>query len=245
MHHDARARQRTLSPPRRGSGGVTVLELVVALALVLLSAGAVLPAVVGYLSRGTPHRLAADLEAVDQAARRFRLDLRRWPGSLADLVSAPSAGATDLAGRPYPASLAAAWSGPYLTPRRLVDGALETADDGRVRAGRRDGVPSLVLTVSGLSAETIAGVDRLVDGVADPAAGRVRTDSAGAAPVLVYHAAPLDRAVSSAPSTPDPPPDEEDPDREAPPEPEEPPKTDWDEWLEWLKKWWEWWKHGH
>jgi prepilin-type N-terminal cleavage/methylation domain-containing protein len=230
------------APPPTRSGGFSLLEVLVAVALVALLAGALVPAAIGYLESGAAHRAVADLEAVGQAARHFRVDVRRWPGSLADLVGPPAAGAADLAGHPYPATLLVRWEGPYLPSREVGDGSLATAEGARIRL--LPGVGGhLVLTVEGLAPGTLARIDQVVDGAEDAAAGRLRIDSSGTEPVLLFFAATLDGSGAAPPGGGEPPPPdgEPDPDRGTPPTP--PSHSDgWEAWLEWWRQWWEWWK---
>lgn len=181
----------------RGAG-FTLLELLVAIALIGVVGAVLVPALMAQLSNWNDDRLAADLDAVADAAAIFRMDVGRWPGSLADLAVTPPPGALDLDGRPYPATASLRWSGPYLERSRMVGPALATVDGGEIRAlAPADG--SLLIEVAGVSAEVLAELDTRVDGAAGPEAGRVRigTDSAGAT-LLSYRARSLSAGAPAA-----------------------------------------------
>ena len=104
-------------PTRRTAsrGGFTLMEILVALILIGLLVGTLLPSVINQVSKGELNRVNEDLEAVSNAAKAFRVDVQRWPGDLEDLYAQPLATTADtsLTGGQYPAGLAAKWEGPY------------------------------------------------------------------------------------------------------------------------------------
>lgn len=181
QHQDARA-------------GFSLLEILVALVLIGLLVGTLAPSVINQLTKGDVSRVVEDLDAVGDAAKMFKVDVRRWPGKLEDLVTRPSSTDQDLDGQTYPSGLLNKWAGPYLELAEITGSQLGTADGGLIQSdfeiAQLNSLDYLVVTVEGLSQETIDGVDLAVDGEVGPAAGRVQVDdTTPTAPILEYYAA--------------------------------------------------------
>jgi general secretion pathway protein G len=189
MHQPARSpRTRT---------GFTLLEILVALVLIGLLAGALVPSVLNQLSKGEIGRIVEDVVAVDNAAKAFRIDVKRWPGDVEDLFARPelSGSPTDapLSGS-YTAPLVGAWDGPYLERGTLGAAGLPTATGGTISNTLAGTGNRLQVSVTGLDLEQIRGVNAVIDGPSETSrwnAGQVRWDSAAAVPTLVYHGATL------------------------------------------------------
>jgi type II secretion system protein G len=177
-----------------GSGGFTLLEILVVLVMLGLMIGAIVPNIISQTSKGEINRIVRDMATVEDAAKNFRVDLTRWPGDLEDLQSQPNVSGTDadINGIAYPTGLANRWSGPYLESVELVNDSLYSAAGARMHGFTKDtyeinGVDYLVLTITELSADQIDALDQEVDGSIDAAAGRLRFVSSTA----FYLAAPL------------------------------------------------------
>lgn len=183
-----------------GSSGFTLLEILVVLVMLGLMVGAIVPNIISQTGKGEINRILRDVTTVEDAAKNFRVDLTRWPGDLEDLQVRPDPASTsdlDIHGSQYPQGLVNRWSGPYLESVELVnsdsvstaagahiDGFLKgTASNGY----QINGVDYLVLTITGLSADQLAALDREVDGAGGVAAGRLHTSSSTA----YYLTAPL------------------------------------------------------
>lgn len=178
-----------------GRSGFTLLEILVALVLIGLLVGAVVPSVLNQVSRGEVNRVVEDLNSVANATKTFRVDVNRWPGSLEDLVTRPSSAALDVNGRAYQ-GLVNRWAGPYIEQGEIdvlglatsmggmIDPAFGTADWG--------GEDFVVIEVTGLTTDNTDAIDLAIDGVADVANGKVRVDeTTPTAPVLQYYATPV------------------------------------------------------
>lgn len=181
---------------RTSRGGFTLLEILVALVLIGLLVGTLVPAVLNQLSRGEVTRVIEDIGAVGNGVRAFRVDVNRWPGKLEDLMTRPSSTAKDLNEIVYPSGLLARWGGPYLEHANIEGGQLETADGGLIQSdfesAQIDARDYLVVVVNGLSLGTAEAVDLAVDGEPDYTTGRVRIDdSAPNQPVLRHYVVPL------------------------------------------------------
>src|SRR5687767_7213960 len=103
---------RPVAPSPRG--GFTLLEILVALVLIGLLVGTLVPTVMSNVGRGELNRVHEDLEAINTAAKTFRVDVQRWPGDLEDVVVQPGAADSVLTGGVYPGGLLTKWAGPYL-----------------------------------------------------------------------------------------------------------------------------------
>lgn len=168
-----------------------------ALVLIGLLVGALVPSVISQLGRGETSRIVQDLDAVGEAAQLFRVDVARWPGDTEDLVVAPTAADEDINESTYPAGLLAKWDGPYFedATKLTATGTVETAAGGIIQAAFAKEALSardyLVMNVQGLTAAQIAELDIAIDGTAGTSAGRVQQTGTATEPVLKYFAVPL------------------------------------------------------
>ena len=120
-------------PRQIGSrNGFTLLEILVALVIIGLLVGTLVPSTLSQLSRGESNRISEDLHSLGTAAKLFRVDMQRWPGDMEDLVSQPLGIAPDgdLTGGLYPAPLLAKWAGPYVEEGTVKGDTLATALGG-------------------------------------------------------------------------------------------------------------------
>ena len=186
----------------RSRRGFTLMEILVALVLIGLMAGTLLPAVLNNVERGEVNRVHEDLEAVNTAAKAFKVDVQRWPGDLDDLVVQPATASSDsaLTGGLYPTTLQARWAGPYLEIGSVTTG-IGTALGGTIlsRMGltawnAENFVTIKVLNVSQADARTLSAS---VDGdtavaYALDTAGKVRWRvGSGGADTLIYLGSPV------------------------------------------------------
>lgn len=176
--------------------GFTLLEILVALILLGLLIGAIVPNVLSQASKGEVNRILRDVAAVEAGAKSFRVDVSRWPSSLEQLQTRPTTSSTDIYGDGYPQGLLNRWDGPYLESAVVTAGALTTAAGGSI-SGFTLGNESnfyqlndqdyLVITIGVLTGEHLEDLDVEVDGAVGATSGRVHTDSSTA----YYLAAPL------------------------------------------------------
>lgn len=187
---------------RTARAGFTLVEVLVTLVLIALLVGVVLPAVIGQLGTGENTRLQQDMEAVRSAGKMFRIDVKRWPSSLDQLVLQPDnwADSTDINGVNIPGGLLARWSGPY-----LETGSITSATDSLHSGGGaaiRPGLRKLTLESAEYWAMIVANVDTLriqamgleIDGSENLETGRIRMFDVGNDPadtLMQYHASPI------------------------------------------------------
>ena len=181
-------------------GGVSLHEILVALVLIGLLVGTLVPTVMNNVGRGEVNRVQEDLEAVNTAAKAFRVDVQRWPGDLEDIAVQPTGTDAPLTGGTYPVGLMARWAGPYLEIGNVATG-IPTALGGTVLNAMgqtdwngRNFVTIKVLNVSQADAHTLStrvDGDTAV-GHALATAGKVRWRvGTGGADTLIYLGAPV------------------------------------------------------
>jgi type II secretion system protein G len=188
-----------------GRGGFTLLEILVAMVLIGVLVGALVPSVMSQLGKGEVSRVVEDLDAVGEATKLFRTDVQRWPQSASQLVTEPSSGDADLYRKTIPDRLISRWGGPYLDQGALRGDSLNTALGGAVIANfdtlSWGGNRFLVVKVNEISVDDAKAISQVIDGdtlvrsaTADDN-GRVRwkAGTSGSTPdTLVYLATSVD-----------------------------------------------------
>jgi prepilin-type N-terminal cleavage/methylation domain-containing protein len=181
---------------KRGAqkGGFTLPEVLVTVAIVSVLAAIVVPTVTSQLSKGDDTSVQTNMSNLRTAVTAFVSDVRKFPGNIEHLLSAPVAADSALqAATSYGAAAVGRWRGPYMTGS-LVAGALRTRTDS-VNWGLAFAIDSLSDTAfvgtDGYVGVTLGGVantaaalhiDSLIDGGTGQTAGNLRW--AGAAPVV-------------------------------------------------------------
>jgi type II secretion system protein G len=182
----------------RSTSGFTLLEILVALVLIGLLAGALVPTVVNQLGRGETNRLVEDLTAIEGASKSFRVDVQRWPGGLRNLVTQPSTSDVSLTGATYPSALISRWRGPYLERGSIPGDTIVTAGGGVIlptfTSVAWGGTNFFTVKVKGITQENARAARLVMDGDTAVAAtsGRVRWKTGGGSSpdTLIFHAAP-------------------------------------------------------
>ncbi len=199
---------------RTARAGFTLVEVLVTLVLIALLVGVIVPSVIGQLDRGDPTRIMGDLEGVRSGAKMFRIDVKRYPSNLEQLVVDPCdrtgpIDCTDAWGLLDPdltaddalpsgdinANLLERWAGPYVEGLDIDDtGVIETALGGQIAAAfttaALGGVDYLVVQVNGLTESDIARIDGEFDDDV-VTTGRVQVTGVDPAAVLNFYAIPL------------------------------------------------------
>ena len=180
----------------RSDAGFTLLEILVALVIIGLLVGTVVPATLGQVSRGEYNRIGEDLASLETAAKLFRVDVQRWPGDMEDLVAQPAAADSVLGGGAYPVALLPRWAGPYVEQGTIKGDTLPTALGGvvvnRFSQTAWGGKSFLTMKVKYVQQADAQAVSIRIDGDNDVTA----TDAGGqvrwlAGDTLVFLAAPV------------------------------------------------------
>lgn len=93
---------------RHARAGFSLMEIMIAVAILGIIVAAVTPALRNYLDRAKISRTKSDLRAIKSAIDQFYMDTAQYPSELRDLISQPSE-----------ESIARKWSGPYLERKSL------------------------------------------------------------------------------------------------------------------------------
>lgn len=176
--------------------GFTLIEILVALILIALLLGAVVPAVMNQVTKGDTNRVLEDLSAVSTGMQTFRMDVRRWPGELDQLItsiSTTSSTGTDINGDTYSTGMANKWAGSYLDGVTLTPSStLITGAEGEIQNAFQNSFTLndeayMTIVISKLPESQQDAIDVAVDGVVDDATGRVRVSGTD----LYYLATPV------------------------------------------------------
>jgi general secretion pathway protein G len=177
--------------------GFSLLEILVALVLIGLLVGALVPTVLSQLGKGEVNRVVEDLQSVETAAKTFRVDVSRWPADLEDLSNAISSTDSDINGDDYRQGHLGRWAGPYLEGVVIaVEGdTLGTAAGAFIQDAFEietlNSQDYLTITVTGLTEAMIADVSEVIDGnevvAFDDTGGQIRASST----ILYYLATPI------------------------------------------------------
>lgn len=149
--------------------GFSLVELLVALAIMALLIGVVTPNVLSRIRQGRGAALAQNLRAVTEAAWSFRGDMGRFPKRLVQLTTRPVGGDPDLCSRPI--SNVDSWKGPYL--RQSVSAAGIVSGDAMIADTLVRNPPTLAggtfatVSVNATSVDSVVAADLEVafDGV--------------------------------------------------------------------------------
>lgn len=178
--------------------GFSLLEILVALVLIGLLAGALVPSVLNQLSKGEVNRVVEDADGVANAAQLFRVDVNRWPSELDQLVTSLSGTPVDINGNTIPAGLRSRWAGPYLELGSIEGGTIPTSMGGEIQneltTTTWNGTPFLTVTIADIGESDAESISQAVDGDTDitetDAGGRVRWNN-DSGPALLYLAVPV------------------------------------------------------
>lgn len=177
-----------LKRTRVSDAGFTLVEIVVSIALVALLAAAITMQMVRRTVDGEAAALSRNIDSLSRGVVAFRNDVRRYPGRLSYLPTAPAVGSKDSCGSNIPARFLAYWRGPYVERVISTDGissGSSTIQDSLHRVVVSDTV--LRIVVEGVDEGVADLVERNFDTVVDPAAGTIRwTLDADARGTLTY-----------------------------------------------------------
>jgi prepilin-type N-terminal cleavage/methylation domain-containing protein len=98
---------------RSSRTGFTLPEVLVTVAIVAVLAAIVVPTVTNQIGKGDDTNLQTNAGSVATTITAFVSDVRKFPGRLQHLVTAPVAADLDVTGSAYGAASVARWRGPY------------------------------------------------------------------------------------------------------------------------------------
>lgn len=169
-----------------GRRGFTLIEVVLALMILGLLAGVLVPQLISRLRDGEITSLAGNLSAIANAAAAYRADLGRYPRFISMLTS-PTGTHQDICNLSIP-SVTELWRGPYLS-REVTTAGISIGSSVISNTLTRDppssvmiiAFASLVISVSDVEVAVATAINRDFDGDGSLTAGSVRW-SAGSVP---------------------------------------------------------------
>lgn len=163
--------------------GLSLIEVVVALVILLTLAAAVLPGVIRPSERERMHTAISELQGIIDAMQTMRSDNQDWPLRLNHLSTPITTQNRNICGATYAAGKAKNWKGPYLdrvVPPTGLDIGIGVAQDSMVRvpaAGSGPGgsqIGATIILINGVTREDAVELNRQLDADADSADGGVR-----------------------------------------------------------------------
>lgn len=158
---------------------MTLVEVVVAIAILGILAAAVYPTVMGRLQRAQAAALASQLENYREALEHFRENVGRYPNRLRLLTTEPVSGARDICLGTIPNGFLPRWRGPYLNSAIVAD-SIKVGDATLLDTLFRDPVNTSggqpgVLRIVAINVDSVpaAELERRFDGNANFLAGNV------------------------------------------------------------------------
>ena len=168
----------------RGRRGLTLAEMLIALAIIATLAAVLYPAMSAQLRKGQSTATASALSNLRDAIVAYRGNVTEYPRTLSLLTNAPIASATDACGNVLSAAERAAWRGPYLSQN--ISGSMTVGDatglDTLIRTPATDAATApgiLTLRLINVDSTVAVDLDLQYDGTVNLASGTVTWSSAG------------------------------------------------------------------
>lgn len=179
----------------RGRRAFTVIELMVALAIMAILAAAIAPAVLGRIRESRQSALSQTMFALSQGIAEYRKAVTRYPRQLTLLTTRPVLGVgLDACGNPLNQSNINNWRGPYVSRQMLSSGlpmgeALILNDLSRVTSGT---AAFLLIRATSVDREIATRMEAELDGaVIDSVGGTIRFSATNARLVTLDYAIPI------------------------------------------------------
>lgn len=94
--------------PRRTAAAFTLLEVLLVLVILVVLGSMATVAITGQRDNADRQAARAQVQIFDRAVELYRFDMKKYPGSLEDLID-----------RPSDSKMAERWGGPYLTKKKM------------------------------------------------------------------------------------------------------------------------------
>ena len=151
---------------KRKRSGFSLAEILVAMAILAVVAGVVIPSIGGQLRSGDESRVQQDLDAIRGGSEQFLADVRRYPASIGQLTNVPLAPThSALVGGTYNAGQVGRWRGPYITKDSTI--AVKTGFDATITSAfdtaTVNGILFLRVTIASFDSTNAIRLDRKMD----------------------------------------------------------------------------------
>lgn len=160
--------------------GMTIVEVLIALAILAIIAAVVLPTTAGQLRDGHAAALANQLANLRDAIGNYRQNVGAYPISLTQLTTQPLAGSTDACNTALSAAELNAWRGPYINQNIVgnmpVGSAVVVAALTRAPSGS---IGLLQIRAARVENDIASDLEEQFDGNGNFATGTIRWTAAG------------------------------------------------------------------
>lgn len=180
-----KSRFRTIS----STSAFSLVEVLVALAIMTVLAGILIPGLNGKLRDSRTSSVAQTISGLNSGMAEFKKAVGRYPGTLTQLTANPTVSNRDICGTLMTQSSTVLWRGPYLS--RDFVGAGMPVGDGLIDADVRRFPTSVtssppiiayaLIDIQNIETATAADLDLQLDGVADNVNGAIRYTSSSIA----------------------------------------------------------------
>ncbi|HKJ91542.1 MAG TPA: prepilin-type N-terminal cleavage/methylation domain-containing protein [Longimicrobiales bacterium] len=153
--------------------GFTLIEVIVALAIMITLAAVVVPSVVSSLDRARVDRAQESLQGIADAITAFQGDVNTYPASLTQLIVAVQNQDPDICGNGIQNKDARNWTGPYLH-RVLASGGLPVGIGTANNAFSVVAATNMAISVTGVELADAEALDDRVDGDGTQSSGTVQ-----------------------------------------------------------------------
>lgn len=160
---------------------MTMVEILLALAILAILAAVVIPTTAGQLRQGHSSALASQLVNLRDAIGNYRENVGAYPVSLSQLTTQPVAGSDDSCGIDLSGAEIAGWRGPYINQNIVgnmpVGNASVAAALTRVTVSGTTGL--LRISATGVDPDIAADLEAQFDGNANFGTGTILWTSTG------------------------------------------------------------------
>lgn len=174
--------------PARSVLGFTMVEILVALAILAVLTAVLLPALNSKMRDSRTTAIATTLQGLSQGIAEYKKAVTRYPNTLQLLTTPPTASSLDACGNTI--TTWALWRGPYVSREMLAAGT-QMGDGSILNQLRRVTAGSstyLMIDVNGVETQSANDLEASFDGSAAPAAttGTIRTAVSGTTTNVSY-----------------------------------------------------------
>jgi prepilin-type N-terminal cleavage/methylation domain-containing protein len=164
-----------VSELRRAVRGFTLIEILVALAIVAVIAAVSIPALHSHIEESRIKRMAVDLTSIAQAIREYEKHVGTYPTDLSELTTQPVAGTDkNSCGVILTGPEVALWKGPYLpSAAPYIEGEDTIFGNLKRKNGSTKNPDILQIAVRQPPMTTALKLDSLFDGDGDLSAGTI------------------------------------------------------------------------
>ncbi len=157
---------------------MTIIEIVVVIAVLLILAAAVTPSLIGSLERSRAAGAVDQLQDIIDAMSEMRKDQQDWPGRVSHMATPITTSDKNVCGNNYTSGRVNNWAGPYLdraVPSSGLPLAIGTMKDSTYRSEISGQDALLTLEVVNVSQEDALAVNASVDSDGDVAGRTIGT----------------------------------------------------------------------